>query len=179
VHLLGLPEAVLASCSRLAVTQMGQSYDTEDTAVALMRYPKGVAGLIAASWLSQPREEVFCVHGSGGSATIDGQGLVVRDVGGEPVATASPEGGNPFVRQVEAAVAAAGGGASSAGAAGLPSVWEQLRTMAVIEAAYLSARTGHPESPGALLEVHGIRGGGERPSAASAPSRPDSEPSEA
>jgi hypothetical protein len=37
---------------------------------------------------------------------------------------------------------------------------EHLPTMAVIQAAYLSARTGQPESPGSILEMHHIQGTG-------------------
>ena len=170
VALLGLPDEVVASATRLARTQTAQSYDTEDTASAMLRHPKGVTGLIAASWLSQPQEDSFRLHGSGGSATIDTEGLVMTDAEGRTSATCPHEPERAAAAQIHAVIEAVTEGRSS----DLPTAGQQLRTMAVIESAYLSARTGQPESPADLLRLHGVSADAARQAHAVAPEEPTS-----
>lgn len=152
VALFGLPDEVMASASRLARTQTAQSYDTEDTASVMLRYPKGVTGVITASWLSQPQEDSFRLHGSTGSATIDTDGLALVGAGQNASVTRPHEPERALAAQIHAVVEAV----TEARPPELPTGAQQLPTMAVIEAAYLSARTGQPESPDDLLRLHGI-----------------------
>jgi len=152
VALLGLPDEVMAGASRLARTQTAQSYDTEDTASVMLRYPKGVTGLIVASWLSQPQEDSFRLHGSTGSAAIDADGLAVTDADGRASVTCPHEPERAMAEQIHAVIEAVTEGRPPE----LPTGAQQLPTMAVIESAYLSARTGQPESPADLLGLHGI-----------------------
>ncbi|MFQ6048293.1 MAG: Gfo/Idh/MocA family protein [Phycisphaerae bacterium] len=147
---LGLPDDVVATCSYVARAQNTQSYDTEDTAVVLLRYARASA-VITASWLSGPAEQSFKLYGSQGSATIQSGELVLHDAGGATQVISPTLPANPFQAEVQAMVRAVSTGQPPEPA----TIRQQLQTVAVIEAAYLSARTGQPESPAALLRLHG------------------------
>jgi len=170
VTLLGLPDEAVASATRLAKTQTAQSYDTEDTATVMLRYPKGVTGLVVTSWLSQPQEDSFRLHGSGGSATIDNDGLVMTSAESRTSVTCPHEPEGALAAQIHAVIQAVIEGRPS----DLPTDAQQLRTMAVIDAAYLSARTGQPESPADLLQLHGVSADAGRQRRAVAPEEPTS-----
>ncbi len=170
VQLMGMPDDVVATCSRLARTQTAQSYDTEDTAVVLLRYPKGATGLITTSWLSSPPEQAFCLHGSGATAVVDERGLCLRNSRGKVLVQIEHDCANPFHAQVREVLQATATGEPGP----LPTGCQQLQTTAVIEAAYLSARTGQPESPAELLRLHGISGPPAKPKPAAAPKQEDS-----
>jgi predicted dehydrogenase len=151
---LGLPEEVFgvnAVAERMgADDDPHPQHDTDDTAAAILRYKQGLMATVVTTRRSGPVSEEFCMHGSGGSLRagceqyqlLGPEGNLVRS---GPGGSYSP--GVAIRRQVEAFVEAASTRANLYPC----SARENLLNLAVIEALYLSDRTGHPESPQRLL----------------------------
>lgn len=168
IQLLGPPNGVVANCSRWAGISRVKSYDTEDAATVMLRYPENAVGVVTTSWMNQPEEERFTLHGSCGSARIDDKGLTLWDDRGQPAQPVPHEASDGLAAQLEAVLAAVAGERPAA----LPTPELQLQTMACIEVAYLSARTGQPESPASLLNLHGITSAGPPTSSPESPTEP-------
>ncbi len=159
ISMLGLPEDVYGlatKCSR--ATEPGDppqgDYDTDDTAAAILTYSSGAVASVVTTRSSGPVSEELTLHGLRGSLTANHQGCWLRDPDGKvldqlcddqpPVAV--------FVAQAKSFAKAVATEASSYMCSG----WENLLTMAVIEAVYLSGRTSQPERPARLLKSHGL-----------------------
>jgi len=129
-------------------------YDTDDTAAAIMRYVSGAMASVVTTRSSGPVSEEVCIHGRGGSLRADGQSCVLRDPDGNVVGHAEdePTAVSVFKRQAEAFAAAVLDDAKSYECSGR----ENLLNLAVIEAIYLSDRTGQLEEPHRFLEAHGL-----------------------
>ena len=160
VWLLGLPEDVYglsATGSRPADDgeQPQPVYDTDDTAVAVLRFKTGCMATVVTTRRSGPVSEELCLYGPGGSLTVNGDRCALRDPDGKLVNQTenSLVPLDVFVQQAKAIVRAVRGGTRTYRC----SAWENLLNLAVIDAIYLSDRTGHPESPARLLKTHGLR----------------------
>ncbi|NLF32854.1 MAG: Gfo/Idh/MocA family oxidoreductase [Planctomycetes bacterium] len=164
VAAMGLPEEVYAVTGRRGRPHMVERegevehqgiYDTDDTAVVVMRYAGGAAGVVTVSWVTSPAGEHLALHGQLGSAVAtavecrfcDADGKLAARLEGDdrPVDAIVPQ-----LADVAARFAAGADPAES-------SAREHLLTMAVVEAAYLSDRTGQSENPAALLKARDIR----------------------
>ncbi len=146
VTLLGVPESVFAQCSAAVAPGAARKYDTEDTALVSLRFTEDrIAGITA--WRGAPETFVrVALFGAERLVEVYPDRLTITPCGG----------GSVEVREVQATPATAGalrafGTARLAGGRKpAPAAQEHLATMAVIEAAYLSAKTGAPESPSRL-----------------------------
>lgn len=178
VWALGVPEEVYAVTGRQGRPHMVQAggdveplgvYDTDDTAVATLRYSGGAAASVAVSWTAAPAMELVALHGQSGSAEARPTECIFRDSAGKVLQriAADDRPATVLAEQLrcveqylmgEAARARAAKAAGAAGESGHApsSAREHLLTMAVIEAAYLSDRTGQPEHPARLLQTHGL-----------------------
>ncbi len=158
--LLGVPQSVQAQCSIEAAPGSVCKYDTEDAATLSMRFKDQRIGSVTA-WrgASTPQWNVTLV-GRRGTIEMCQDGMTVdlqnrdssrsRDPGAaeECVSHRTVETGNPI-----AAAISAGPAARALGNRLLSSTADDhLRTLAVIEAAYLSAKTSAPEAPAQFLE---------------------------
>jgi len=161
VWMLGMPDEVYgvsAVGNRPAASNDDETpqrlYDTDDTAAAIMRYVSGAMASVVTTRSSGPVSEELCIHGRGGSLRADGQSCVLRDPDGNILGHAEDEPGpvSVFRRQAEAFAAAVLNDAKSYECSGR----ENLLNLAVIEAIYLSDRTGQLEEPHRLLEPHGL-----------------------
>lgn len=161
VWMLGLPEQVYgltAHGNRPGDTgPEGQPlpiYDTDDTAAAILNYKSGAMTTVVTTRSSGPVSEELSLHGRGGSLTACSESCLLRDPDGnvldhineEPTPTA------PFKRQAEVFARAVIDDEPTWPC----SARENLLTMAVLEAIYLSARTSQPESPASCLQTRGI-----------------------
>ena len=159
VWMLGLPEEVYgfsASVSGAPGDNQPQAvYDTDDTAAAILRFTTGCMASVVTTRRSGPISEALCLHGRGGSMEVNADSCLIRDPDGNVIDRT--ESSSPpleaSVRQLEAFVQAIRGEARIYPCSG----WENLLTMAVMEAIYLSDRTGQPESPARLLETHNLK----------------------
>lgn len=154
---VGLPETVycITGTNQRAGGGDDQAvYDTDDTATAICRCRGETTATVTVSRRFSPVTEQLSIYGDGGSILATPSRCVLRDRDGAVVE--SFESGEPpaavFARQVEAFARAVSEWTSRYECSG----WENLRAAAVVEAAYLSARTGQPESPGALLAGYDV-----------------------
>ena len=151
MEILGRPGTVMATGSRLAGGYHAPNYDTEDTATVMMLYPRGATAVVTVSWLAHPVQAGFRVHGSSGSARIDVDGLRIWNDAGQ-VVTAVEDAGDGLADQLDAILDVI----ETEKPLSDPHAGRHLEVMATIEAAYVSMRTGQPESTAAFLELHGI-----------------------
>jgi len=158
VWMLGLPEevyAISASGNRPEEqTPAGEAlpvYDTDDTAVGVLRYAGGCMASVVTTRSSGPVSEELCLHGRGGSLRADGETCVLRDPDGNVVDHVRDDSApvEVFRRQAEAFAKAVLGDNRTYECSGR----ENLLAMAVIEAMYLSDRTSQPEMPLRLLHA--------------------------
>jgi predicted dehydrogenase len=161
VWMLGLPEEVYglsAGGNRPEVTAADGKplplYDTDDTAAAIMRYGKDSMAVVTSTRASGPVSEALNLHGHGGSIRASSEQCLLRDPDGTSVdqlADDSPQV-NVFIRQAEAFASAVANNTATYEC----SAYENLLNMAVVEAIYLSDRTGQPESPLRLLRTQDL-----------------------
>ncbi|GMV97989.1 MAG: dehydrogenase [Phycisphaerae bacterium] len=150
VQVMGMPGSVYTAAGGSSRPGTRFPYDTEDTAAVILRYAGGGIGQIAASWTIGPDEETLHLHGLKASVRIDRGVVRVRDRRtGDPRAEL-PRGANPFAPQLEEFLTTL----RTSPRKMRSTLREHLPVMAVMQAVYLSARTGQPESPGPILEMH-------------------------
>lgn len=148
VHLMGLPEYVDAQCSAAVPPGKTSNYDTEDAVQLSLRLTgKRIASLTASRKAAASHWHVALIgeHGS-------------IDLSEDRSRFQPADGRRARSRRVRTTCRAqpainAFGAALSAGDEKLPSTAaEHLPTTAVVEAAYLSVRTGTAESPSQFLD---------------------------
>lgn len=130
-------------------------YDTDDTAVGVLRYGPDATAVVAATRASGPVSESICLHGRSGSIIASAESCLLRDPDGNTLDHVTDDAApvEAFVRQVEAFARAVAEDAKTYEC----SARENLLTQAVIEAMYLSDRTGQPEVPARLLRTHKLK----------------------
>ena len=151
--LVGLPDEVYSMTGKSARPHTPHPYETEDSAITLLKYSNGTMGYLLNSWVSSPKEERVILHETEGVLEADWSGLslytpqgdVVEHVKKEDVET-SPN--YPYRSQLEHFAAAVLENKVDY----LCSGRENLKNMALIEAAYRSADTGRPQSPKRILQ---------------------------
>ncbi|MGB2987906.1 MAG: Gfo/Idh/MocA family oxidoreductase [Phycisphaerae bacterium] len=149
IHLLGLPVSVYARCSSVAAPGAARNYDTEDVSIVSLSFGAERIGSVTA-WrgAAEPTWRVTFISSERTVEVCADALTVVPHTGGRPehhtVQTANP---------VSPAISAFGASRLLEMEVGSPAstAREHLPTMAVIEAAYLAAKTGAPESPDRFL----------------------------
>jgi predicted dehydrogenase len=163
VWMLGLPESVhgLVACGSRPDQKGPQGqplppYDTDDTAAILLRYPARCMALVATTRRSGPVSEELNIYGNSGSLTANAESCLLRDPDGNLLDRAEDKPDKPelavYRRQAESFAKAVLAGSTTYEC----SARENLLDLAVIEAAYLSSRTGQPESPLPLLKARNL-----------------------
>ena len=160
IWMLGLPEEVYGCNARNAGTAPDAGgepepiYDTDDTAAAILRYEKGCMASVVTTRRSGPVSEELSLHGRSGSLTANSETCLLRDPDGAVIDQARDEADpqEVFRRQAEAFARAVQGGGPRYECSGR----ENLLTLAVIEAIYLSDQTSQPERPLRFLQQHGL-----------------------
>lgn len=157
IWLRGLPETVYT------VTGTGQRapgredqpvYDSDDTAVAVLRYGDRAFAAVTVTRCFGPVSEGVTLYGQAGTLSAGCDHCLLRDREGnvlesfaeqEPLAAV-------FTRMIESFARAVGQDAPRYECSG----WEGLQAAAAVEAAYLSDQTAQPESPQALLAGYDV-----------------------
>lgn len=157
VWFFGLPEEAYG-LTTIAAGEGGRGvapHDTDDTACAILNYSGGRMACLAASRSCDPVSEELALHGRAGSLTAGPEACVLRNADGVVIEqverTHLPT--QALALELEAFAGAVVSGAQRYAC----SAWENLLTHAVIDAVYLAARTGQPESPARLLHAHKLR----------------------
>ena len=156
IWMAGVPETVycVAGTGQRAAGQAGQPlYETEDSASVLFRYDRRASAAITLSRCFDPVNEGLWMYGQNGSVHAGPNRCVLRDREGAVVESFVDEGApvELFSRQIESFARAAGGEKRYESSA-----LENLLALAVLDTAYLSDRTGQPESPAGLLAKYDV-----------------------
>ena len=156
----GMPQQVYSLSTNQAQDKQQRSYLTEDTAIVTMKFGDTFIGnFTAVRRVGIGPEEVFLrLYGKDRILTLgqkkvtlcDGSGLVVEELEcdddeRECLRLSLESFAGSILSPDENKLASSGR--------------ENLKNMAVIESAYLSARTGFPEEPGRILQMAPIKAG--------------------
>jgi predicted dehydrogenase len=151
--MLGMPQEVYGLTARFSGEGLMPIHDTDDTAAAILRYGTDSMATVVTTRTSGPVSEELSLHGQRGSLTASGEGCTLRGPDGNVLDRTKEEIGpvDLFRRQAEAFASAVAGGATRYAC----SARENLLTLAVIEAIYLSDKTSQVENPLRLLTSRG------------------------
>ena len=150
----GVPEQVYSLNSNAAGDRQQRQYLTEDTVLVTMKFSDTFMGTLLASRRMDvgSGQELLKIYGKDKIVTVSDRRFVVSDHLGQPIT--APEYEDDELACVRKHLE------NFAVAILLPdknklcsSISENLNDMAVIESAYVSARTGMPEEPGRILEM--------------------------
>ena len=143
IHLLGPARSVHTRCTVAVVEGAPRKHDTEDVAiVSLDLGGERVACLTAVRGATEPHETIV-LYGTDGTIEIRDKRMTITPEVSDSADCFAAESDSPAghaIRTFSTALLADTQRPPSTGV-------EHLLTMAAIEAAYLSARTGAPESP--------------------------------
>lgn len=153
VQVMGLPSTVYAVASNISRPGTRFQYDTEDTAVLTCRYPSGALATISACWTTGPADWSIELFGTGGSLRVDTQFALMRDRTGQQETSRLARSADPLAVQVNEFLSTICSSPRSLRG----TLREHLPVVATIESAYLSARTGQPESPGTIFKIHDVK----------------------
>jgi predicted dehydrogenase len=149
VHWFGPPTEVYAATRRVSRPQTRYPYDTEDTAVLVLKYTDGAIASFACCWTSGPPLSQLTIRATAGTLVIERDRVCVLDRAGEPKCASIERTANPYTHPIRAFLDGLAGDPNR-----MPSrARDHLWTMAVIETAYLSSRTGDAESPAKWFEM--------------------------
>lgn len=149
--LVGLPDEVYASASHIARPHAQFPYETDDTAVTLLRWDNGAMGYLLTCWVSSPAEEKALIHGSDGTLVADWQSVTLMTPTGEVLAEHRLDREAAAGTAVYAAMVEHFAQCVFTGQEPQCSGRENLANMALIEAAYRSVRTHVPQHPRDIL----------------------------
>jgi len=163
VSSMGLPADVLAQTVR-AGHRSPEPYDAEDSAVVLMRYADGRMAGVTASWGPGPHRRAVRLCGVHAAAEIGpAQVLLDQSAGSDTERHAQTTPLDRTLKDsrtglIEALISLLEGQTAAASPATRSKLTlrDHLPTLAVIEAAYLSTRTGTPEAPHLVFERAGL-----------------------
>ncbi len=157
---LPVPEQVYALAANQAPDKQQRLYLTEDTALVCMKFSEALMGSLTVTRRNEigPAGISLQIHGKGARLTVTDHavGLDTDDGQGDQ-SWQYDEDEQVIAERLLASFArslrAPGEHEFPGGAA------ENLRNMAVLESAYLSARTGFPEEPARILQMAGNSAG--------------------
>ena len=149
-----LPEQIYSLGTNKAQDKQQRLYLTEDTAVVTMKFSDTLMGNLVAMRRAGigPKKEFVRVYGAETVLTVSGSRLTVSDSEGQTSEEFEFDFDEPGrIRQVleSFALSVVSPEENKLCSEGR----ENLKNMAVIESAYLSARTGMPEEPGRILRM--------------------------
>ena len=154
VTLVGVPEEVFAATGMSVPPGATRSYDTEDAASVVFHYADHRTAAVTCRRIRPWRAEEnwsMTLCGSKATVVVTQDSMTVTNSEGQCLTQTTVRTTNRYAPAINVFVAAL-----SAGVQVVPSgVSEHLGTMATIRTAYLSAKTGQPESPGRFLELTG------------------------
>ncbi len=147
----GLPQSVYCQRAHCHRRQGEPPRETESVALAVVRYGDGELALIEAAWDAEPPVAELLLEGPSGRIQFVPGAARVLSLDGQSLANLAWGGPTWLTEELErfaAGVRSGRGGGELA-----PSLERHLAVSALLEAAYLSSRTGQPEDPRRLYEV--------------------------
>jgi predicted dehydrogenase len=148
---LGMPQQVYCLSTNTASDRKQRSYLTEDTAVVTMKFNDSFFGNLVVGKVFGPELEVLRVYSKDKILRVSNDRFIISEgVGQKGEAEYDDTERSRYttvLRNFALSISEAGDTKLCSSAR------ENLNTMAVIEASYLSARTGMPEEPGRILKM--------------------------
>ncbi len=153
---VGVPEQVYSLNSNMCRKRVVPPYQTEDTAIVMMKFANGASGNLVCSWTSEPTTERLIFHGTQGSIEAGTDYVRVFDVKGElllqedfQVNVTDMIAGQltrfyEYLNSADDDVKA--GDNENGDIEQVGTAKQHLVNMAIIDAAYLSAKTQLPET---------------------------------
>jgi len=152
VEVMGLPTTVHAAAAAVSRPGGHYAYDTEDTGVVTCQFGNGAIAVISACWTTGPQRWELELFGTDGSMCIDPGQVVLRERPSGSQLSCEARVPNRFLPQIDKFFSDLRSNSKLIRS----TMRHHLNTMAVIQTAYLSARTDQPESPGTILEMHDV-----------------------
>jgi len=146
------PEQVYSLNTNLAADKQQRHYLTEDTAVVAMKFSDTLTGNIVGSKAFGPREEFLKLYGKDRIVTVSNTCFSVSDGRGQKIEESEYEDDDVSCMKAvleNFALSILSPEKNKLCSSGR----DNLKNMAVIESAYLSARTGMAEEPGRILQM--------------------------
>ncbi|MGE0479763.1 MAG: Gfo/Idh/MocA family oxidoreductase [Phycisphaerae bacterium] len=154
VAIRGLPESVVATIGSCRRRSDGPQRETEDVAAALLRYEGGGVATIQATWDIGPHDYRVLHHGSDATVVLTEQSVAVRKAD-DSLLDERTINARAALLELELARFETAVRTGRRDARDDAVLSRHLATAALLDALYLSARTGQPESPRKLYEVLG------------------------
>ncbi|MFZ0033799.1 MAG: Gfo/Idh/MocA family oxidoreductase [Sedimentisphaerales bacterium] len=149
---LTTPQQVYSLNTNTAGDRQQRSYLTEDTAVVTMKFADTSFGNLIASKVFGPEQEILKVYGKDKILTVSNARFIVSDSLGQ-IIEESEYDDNELICMTKLLENFALNTLLPDKNKLCSTAKENLNDMAVIEAAYLSARTGMPEEPARILKM--------------------------
>jgi predicted dehydrogenase len=149
---LATPQQVYSLNTSIAGDRQQRSYLTEDTAVVTMKFTDTFFGNLIASKVFGPEQEILKVYGKDKILTVSNARFIISDGFGQ-TNEESEYDDDELIRHTALLKNFALSILAPDKNKLCSSARENLNDMAVIEASYLSARTGMPEEPGRILKM--------------------------
>ena len=148
----GVPQQVYSLNTGIAGDRQQRLSMTEDISYVMMKFSDSLIGLISATRTHGPEKKLLRIYGADKILTVTGDRFVLSDSGGNELESVSAEvpGKECIRRQLENFAVIIESPQSNVP---ISSSLENLRHAALVESAYLSARTGMPEEPGRMLKL--------------------------
>jgi predicted dehydrogenase len=147
-----VPQQIYSLNTNSAGDRQQRSYLTEDTSLVTMKFTNSFFGNLMASRAFGTQQQILKLYGRDKIFSISPSSFVVSDGLGQ-VSEESDYRDDEFSWHTELLRNFAMSILSPDKSKLCSSAAENLSNMAVIEAAYLSARTGMPEEPGKILQI--------------------------
>jgi predicted dehydrogenase len=148
---LGMPQQVYCLSTNTASDRTQRSYLTEDTVVVTMKFSDSFFGNLTMSKVFGPELEVLRVYGKDKILRVSNERFIVSEGIGQTKEAEYDDSERTrytaLLRNFALSILEPGENKLCSSAR------ENLNNMAVIEASYLSARTGMPEEPGRILKM--------------------------
>ena len=148
----GLPELVHCVTKTGLCAQSERPYETEDLSTLKMIFGSGTLATSLALRVAASNSRQTIYHGARGQLTLKVGSVGFRPVGDQLITRRfRDKPAKPYARQARELLQVLRSEQAPASTAR-----EHLQAMAIIEAAYLSSRTGQPESPSHFYELHDL-----------------------
>jgi predicted dehydrogenase len=148
----GMPQQIYSLNSNTTGDRQQRLYLTENTVIATMKFSDTFFVNLLASSAFGPEEKTLKLYGRDKILTVSSNKFIISDILSQKSETLKYTDGDAgrLTKLLENfALSILSPGNNKLYSSGK----EDLRNMAVIESAYLSARTGFPEEPGRILEI--------------------------
>ena len=150
----GLPERVYAGVTKVRRKPGEAQRETEDVATAILHYESGATACLQTIWDVHPFEQATEHHGAQRTVTLEPGRVAILDRDGQVLDERGLRA-DAFLHQELSHFVAAVRNPPATGGAPDAAIERHVAVTAMLQAIYLSARTGQPESPHKLYEVQG------------------------